>query len=421
MHFYTMPTTPRTAWGADYVRRYYRTTDRDAQRKARRYPRDRYRAEGRQAERRALLADFAELADWAKENTTSAIYSCLAVHGVVLHADGVERHRLAEQMHRRLRPDQGRRPPSDRRTAPTFRTPHARWNEVREQDLSDCGYSILSKSTETGVDCFVKQQKKSLFVHFQGHPEYEAQCLLGEYRRDLRSLPPRRERCLSDDTEGVFGRQIGTDHGRFSRQGPVASGSRAVGRLPSRADVQGGPECLAFLGHPHLPQLAFVHGNAAYRTHPATAFRRAGPRSEYLYPTTGFELTIRCREIGTADLDAIADLLTRGFAIRSHEYWMRGLQRQSVRDVPEGYPRFGYMLDYDSKPVGVLLLIYTARDNGAGVSIRCNLSSWYVEPAFRHYAPMLSRMAQRHKHVSYVNISPANWTWPTIEAQGFRR
>jgi hypothetical protein len=129
---------------------------------------------------------------------------------------------------------------------------------------------------------------------------------------------------------------------------------------------------------------------------------------------------IRCREIGMADLDAITDLLTRGFTRRSREHWMRGLRRQSVRDVPEGFPRFGYMLDHEGKPVGVLLLLYTARSNPGGTSIRCNLSSWYVEPAFRNYAPMLSTIAQRHKHVSYLNISPAHWTWRTIEAQGFR-
>jgi hypothetical protein len=129
---------------------------------------------------------------------------------------------------------------------------------------------------------------------------------------------------------------------------------------------------------------------------------------------------IRCREIGTSDLDAVADLLKHGFARRSREYWMRGLRRQAIRDVPHGFPRFGYMLDHERKPVGVLLLIYTAQENGTGTSIRCNVSSWYVEPAFRNYAPMLSTIAQRHKHVSYVNISPAYWTWPTIEAQGFR-
>jgi len=129
---------------------------------------------------------------------------------------------------------------------------------------------------------------------------------------------------------------------------------------------------------------------------------------------------IRCREIGIADLDAVAALLARGFARRSRDYWMDGLRRQSVRDVPEGFPRFGYMLDHEGTPVGVLLLIYTARENGGGISIRCNLSSWYVEPGFRSYAPMLSTVAQRHKHVTYTNISPAHWTWRIIEAQGFR-
>ena len=129
---------------------------------------------------------------------------------------------------------------------------------------------------------------------------------------------------------------------------------------------------------------------------------------------------IRCREIGIADLDALADLLTRGFARRSRDYWMAGLRRMSLRKVPEGFPRFGYMLDHDGIPVGALLLIYTAREDGDGISIRCNLASWYVEPAFRNYAPMLTKVAQRHKHVTYVNISPAHWTWRTIEAQGFR-
>jgi hypothetical protein len=127
---------------------------------------------------------------------------------------------------------------------------------------------------------------------------------------------------------------------------------------------------------------------------------------------------IRCREIGEADIGAVADLLTRGFAGRSRDYWMAGLRRQAARDVPEGYPRFGYLLDRDGAPVGVLLLLYGARQDGRGV--RCNLSSWYVAPDYRSYAPLLAKIAQRHKHVTYTNISPARWTWPTIEAQGFK-
>jgi hypothetical protein len=128
---------------------------------------------------------------------------------------------------------------------------------------------------------------------------------------------------------------------------------------------------------------------------------------------------IRCREISEADLDAVAELLTRGFAGRSRDYWTQGLRRQAIREVPDGYPRFGYLLDNDGSPVGVLLLLYTSRSNGGETMIQCNLSSWYVEPAFRNYAPLLTKIAQRHKEVTYLNISPATWTWPIIEAQGF--
>jgi len=74
---------------------------------------------------------------------------------------------------------------------------------------------------------------------------------------------------------------------------------------------------------------------------------------------------LRCREISETDIDAVAGLLTRGFVSRSREYWVRGLRRQAAREIPNGYPRFGYMLDCDGLPVGVLLLLYTARADGA--------------------------------------------------------
>jgi homoserine O-succinyltransferase/O-acetyltransferase len=45
---------------------------------------------------------------------------------------------------------------------------------------------VLTESAIAGVDLFVKKKKKSLFVHFQGHPEYGAQTLLKEYRRDIK-------------------------------------------------------------------------------------------------------------------------------------------------------------------------------------------------------------------------------------------
>jgi homoserine O-succinyltransferase len=185
LHFYTMPTTPRSDWGQDYVRRHYRSTTEmvngrldgiivtGAEPRAARLTEEPY------------WADFAEVADWASENTVSSVYSCLAVHGVVLHADGVERHSLPAKCIGIFAQTRAMDHPLTDGLSRTFRTPHARWNEVQEEELSECGYSVLSKSADAGVDCFVKQQKKSLFVHFQGHPEYETQSLLGEYRRDV--------------------------------------------------------------------------------------------------------------------------------------------------------------------------------------------------------------------------------------------
>ena len=67
-----------------------------------------------------------------------------------------------------------------------------------------------------------------------------------------------------------------------------------------------------------------------------------------------------------------------------------------------------------------LLLLFTSFDVGRDKpEIRCNLSSWYVEPAFRSCASLLVSVALRHKGVTYMNISPAPHTWPIIEAFGF--
>jgi hypothetical protein len=53
-------------------------------------------------------------------------------------------------------------------------------------------------------------------------------------------------------------------------------------------------------------------------------------------------------------------------------------------------------------------------------AVFCNLSSWYVDPAFRNYAALFASMSQKRKDVTYFNVTPAKSTWPVIEAQGFQ-
>jgi hypothetical protein len=128
----------------------------------------------------------------------------------------------------------------------------------------------------------------------------------------------------------------------------------------------------------------------------------------------------RFREIQESDVDAIADLLTRGFVHRSRQYWMRGLRRQGARSLPPDVPRFGYLMESDGKPVGCLLLIYSTKTIDGTTTICCNNSSWYVDPEFRNYAALFASMTQKRKDVTYFNVTPATATWPILEAQGFR-
>jgi hypothetical protein len=130
--------------------------------------------------------------------------------------------------------------------------------------------------------------------------------------------------------------------------------------------------------------------------------------------------TPRFREIEESDVDAIADLLTRGFVHRSREYWMLGLRRQGARSLPEGAPRYGYLMESGGKPVGCLLLIYSTKMIDGLSTTCCNVSSWYVDPQFRNYAALFASMTQKRKDVTYFNVTPAAPTWPILEAQGFR-
>jgi len=134
--------------------------------------------------------------------------------------------------------------------------------------------------------------------------------------------------------------------------------------------------------------------------------------------------SLRCRQIGEADIAAVAALLARGFHNRDRQFWLRAFARLTRREPPPGLPKYGYLLESGGVPVGALLVICSmVRAEGAeGAAVpRCNLSSWYVEPSFRAYAPLLVSQALRHKHVTYLNVSPAPHTLPIIEAQGFAR
>ena len=128
--------------------------------------------------------ELSEIIEWAKTGTASTIFSCLAAHAGVWYLDRVERRALPEKLvglfsfaverdHRLV----GRR-------GSLLVTPHSRYNGLLQSDLERAGYDVLASSPGAGIDIFTKSFG-SEFVFLQGHPEYQANSLAREYRRDV--------------------------------------------------------------------------------------------------------------------------------------------------------------------------------------------------------------------------------------------
>ena len=135
--------------------------------------------------------------------------------------------------------------------------------------------------------------------------------------------------------------------------------------------------------------------------------------------TTAPPPRILCRAATAADGAGIVDLLGAGFPDRPRAYWEQGIDRLGRHAARMPVPTLGQVIEADGRFVGVLLMIHA--DDAAGQGGRCNVSSWYVDPAFRGYAALLLTRGSRDRSRTYYNISPATHTRPIIEAQGFRR
>jgi homoserine O-succinyltransferase/O-acetyltransferase len=122
--------------------------------------------------------------DWARDHTASTIWSCLAAHAAVLHTDGIERQALTEKQFGVFDCRLAANHPMTQHFPEPLLVPHSRYNGLSEDALVSSGHKILARSATAGVDVFAKQDG-SFFLYFQGHPEYDADTLFREYRRDV--------------------------------------------------------------------------------------------------------------------------------------------------------------------------------------------------------------------------------------------
>ena len=184
LSFYALPEVPRTDWGRRYVESAYASIDALWSSRL-----DGLIVTGTEPQAPNLQDEpywdsLTRLVDWAEQNTHSTVWSCLAAHAAVLYLDGIERRPLGDKRFGVFECARVADHPLTVGAPARLPMPHSRWNDLPDDALTRGGCRVLTRSDEAGVDMFVKQ-RNSLFVFFQGHPEYDATTLLLEYRRDI--------------------------------------------------------------------------------------------------------------------------------------------------------------------------------------------------------------------------------------------
>jgi homoserine O-succinyltransferase len=189
--------------------------------------------------------ELAALIDWAKSGAVrSALFSCLAAHAAVLHLDGIRRRRLDAKATGVFAFQRVAEGPLTRGFEPVVRLPHSRLNGVSAPELAARGYQILTSSEEAGVDLFMRQDG-CVLVFLQGHPEYDPDSLLREYRRDIgrflrgeRSYPPRPSGYFAPDVEAEL--EAVTERARRTQNpGPMLACDRIAAHFRPEASWRG--------------------------------------------------------------------------------------------------------------------------------------------------------------------------------------
>jgi len=126
-----------------------------------------------------------EVVDWAYENVTSTLCSCLATHAVLEFRYGQKRAMQGFKkwgVFEHTVIDSGHPLVADINTR--FDVPHSRWNAIFPEQFEAAGLKLLVTGDD-GCAHLATSPDGFRTVFFQGHPEYDSISLLKEYKREI--------------------------------------------------------------------------------------------------------------------------------------------------------------------------------------------------------------------------------------------
>ena len=168
--------------------------------------------------------------DWAEENTISTIWSCLAAHAAVLHLDRLERQPLGSKLFGVFDCVKAADHPIVSGIPQCLPVPHSRLNALNRDELVARNYQVITSSDLAGADMFLKQ-RKSLFIFFQGHLEYDAQTLLREYVRDVTRFVKGERETYPDVPFGYFDDAVVEEFERIRRRAKTEPAEQIIAAL----------------------------------------------------------------------------------------------------------------------------------------------------------------------------------------------
>ncbi|HSH02625.1 MAG TPA: homoserine O-succinyltransferase, partial [Anaerolineae bacterium] len=122
---------------------------------------------------------------WAQTHVTSVLCSCLASHALVKQLYNIDRQRLPRKRwgvypHRVT----ARTHPLLRDINTRFDVPHSRYNAILSAQARSADLHVLVESLAGDLHVAVSPDQFRI-VYFQGHPEYDYNSLLKEYKREV--------------------------------------------------------------------------------------------------------------------------------------------------------------------------------------------------------------------------------------------
>ncbi len=185
VHPFTLPQIERSARAQQHIDRYYESLD-----SIRSQGLDALIISGANVTQPNLAEEvfwkpLIEVIDWAFDNVTSTLCSCLASHAVLQFRYQQRRHSLEEKQWGVYSHDVcDFSHPLVSGINTRFDVPHSRFNVVNPQQFNEAGLHVLVQGEEPGVQLAVSPDGFRI-VFFQGHPEYDRVSLLKEYKREV--------------------------------------------------------------------------------------------------------------------------------------------------------------------------------------------------------------------------------------------